>query len=217
MNKLLCPSMMCADFGNLEKEIFDLEEAGIDIFHLDIMDGSFVPNFGMGLQDVEYICKKANKPCDVHLMIDNPGNYVERFVALGANIIYIHPEADVHACRTLQKIKDAGAAAAIAINPGTSFESVQYLLELCDYVLLMSVNPGFAGQNYLNFVTDKFEIFVRRAKDYGGYKVMIDGACGSDQIKNLSAIGVEGFILGTSVLFGKNRSYKEICQELRKL
>lgn len=217
MEKLLCPSMMCANFGHLQQEIKDLEDAGIDIFHIDVMDGSFVPNFGMGLQDIEYICQIAKKPCDVHLMIQNPDQYIEMFADMGARIIYVHPETDKHITRTLQKIKDTGACAGIAINPGTSFEMVKECLYLVDYVLIMSVNPGFAGQKYLDFVTHKFKIFVDEASRFGGYKVMIDGACSPEKIAILSKMGVEGFILGTSALFGKGKSYKEVCQELRAL
>ena len=216
MKKLLCPSMMCANFGNLENEIRKLEESGIDIFHLDVMDGSFVPNFGMGLQDIEYICKTANKPCDVHLMVVNPGAYVKKFAQLGVKIIYVHPESDVHITRTLQMIKDAGAQAGIVVNPGTSYESVKETLSLVDYVLVMSVNPGFAGQKYLNFVDDKFKQFCAKKEEFG-YKVMIDGACSPERIAMLSSIGVEGFILGTSALFGKEKSYQEIIKELRGL
>ena len=217
MEKLLCPSMMCADFSSLKDEIENLEKSGIDIFHLDVMDGSFVPNFGMGLQDIEYICKTATKPCDVHLMIENPSKYIDKFAKLGVNIIYIHPETDSHACRTLQMIRDAGVKSGIAVNPGTSFETVKDLLYLCDYVMLMSVNPGFAGQKYLDFVTEKFEKFVDEAENYGGYDVMIDGACSPEKIHDLFKIGVKGFILGTSALFGKDKSYKEIIDELRGL
>ena len=216
MEKLLCPSMMCANFASLQKEIEDLEEGGIDIFHLDVMDGSFVPNFGMGLQDIEYICKTATKPCDVHLMIENPSKYVDKFASLGAKIIYIHPEIDPHACRTLQMIKDAGAKAGIAINPGTSFETVKDLLHLCDYVMLMSVNPGFSGQKYLSFVDEKLKQLCEKKKQYG-YKVMLDGACSPERIETLSKIGVDGFILGTSALFGKEKNYQEIIPELRQL
>ena len=217
MEKLLCPSMMCADFSSLKDEIENLENGGIDIFHLDVMDGSFVPNFGMGLQDIEYICKTATKPCDVHLMIENPSKYIDKFAKLGVNIIYIHPETDSHACRTLQMIRDAGVKSGIAVNPGTSFETVKELLHLCDYVMLMSVNPGFAGQKYLDFVSEKFKKFVDESENYGGYDVMIDGACSPEKIEKLSKIGVKGFILGTSALFGKGRSYKEIIDELRGL
>ncbi len=217
MKKLLCPSMMCANFGNLDKEVHELENSGIDIFHLDVMDGQFVPNFGMGLQDIEHICKIAKKPCDVHLMVINPSEYVEKFADIGCSIIYIHPETDMHACRTLQKIKDAGAQAGIAINPGTSFEMVENLLYLCDYVMIMSVNPGFAGQKYLDFVTRKFIRFVNESKNYGGYKVMIDGACSPERISQLSKVGVSGFVLGTSALFGKEKSFKKIILELQAL
>ena len=123
--KLLLPSMMCADFGHLSDEVNDLEIAGADGFHLDLMDGTFVPNYGMGLQDMAWICAHANVPCDVHMMVEQPGRYVRLFTELGARVIYVHPEADPHVARTLAAIRDAGAKAGIAINPGTSFAAVE--------------------------------------------------------------------------------------------
>lgn len=216
MYKLLCPSMMCANVANLEKEVKDLEESGIDIFHLDVMDGIFVPNFGMGLQDIEYIVNVSSKPCDVHLMVSKPSAYVQKFADIGVRIIYVHPETDWHITRTLQMIKDAGVKAGIAVNPGTSFETVKDILSLVDYVLVMSVNPGFAGQKYLSFVDHKFEQFCQMKKEYG-YQVMVDGACSPEKIKKLSKIGVDGFVLGTSALFGKDKNYTTLIEELREL
>lgn len=216
MDKLLCPSMMCADFSCLEREMLLLEEAGSDIFHIDVMDGRFVPNFGMGLQDIEYLCGHAKIPCDVHLMIEQPIQYVDKFADLGASIIYVHPESECHSARTLQKIHDRGVKAGIALNPGTNVEFVEPLLYLADYVLVMSVNPGFAGQKYIDFVDEKLERLLDRREKYG-YEVMLDGACSPERISVLSKKGVKGFVLGTSALFGKGRSYGEIMQELRVL
>lgn len=216
MEKLLCPSMMCADFGDLKGEVSRLEAAGADMFHLDMMDGQFVPNYGMGLQDVEYICSHASIPCDVHMMCLAPGNYVEKFAALGAKLIYIHAEADLHAARTMQKIRDAGAMAGLALNPGTGLGAVEPLLSLADYVLAMTVNPGFAGQKYLPFVDEKLLELAGKKEKYG-YKLVIDGACSPQVIQRLNPLGVDGFVLGTSALFGKGRSYAEIMPELRAL
>lgn len=216
MEKLLCPSMMCANFGNLELEVKMLEEGGVDIFHLDVMDGSFVPNFGMGLQDIEYIVSHTSKPCDVHLMVNKASDYIQKFADIGVQIIYVHPENDPHITRTLQMIRDAHVHPGLAINPGTSIETIQEALNLVDYVMVMSVNPGFAGQKYLNFVDHKFKQLCQMKEQYG-FKVMIDGACSPERIQTLSQIGVDGFILGTSALFGKVKSYQEICQELRQL
>ncbi len=216
MEKILCPSMMCAEYGNLKKEIFELENAGIDIFHIDIMDGHFVPNFGMGLQDTEFICKNAKKPVDIHLMIENPGNYVEKFADLGASIIYIHPETDVHAVRTLQKIADKKIKAGIAINPGTSVSAIEPLLDFADYVMVMCVNPGFAGQAYIPTVEKKIAELINLRSNYH-YKIVLDGACSPERIKKHSEMGVDGFVLGTSALFNKDSSYEEIIKELRSL
>lgn len=212
---LLCPSMMCGSFNNLEQEVKFLEAAGTDIFHIDIMDGKFVPNFGMGVQDVTAIRENTNKLIDVHLMISNPGDYVEMFADLGADIIYIHPEADIQAVRTLMKIKEKGKRSGIAINPGTSIQQIEELLPLIDYLMVMTVNPGFAGQKYLPFVDHKIKK-LSVLKNKHNFKLMVDGAISLSVIDRLSQMGVDGFVLGTSTLFGKKQSYKEILNSLKQ-
>lgn len=215
MEKLLCPSMMCANFGNLKQDTIDLDEAGTDIFHIDFMDGDFVPNYGMGLQDFELIRSVTNKLVDVHLMVNNPGKYVEKFADMGADIIYVHPESEVQIARTLDVIKNKGKKAGIALNPSTSVSSVKELLPIVDYVMVMTVNPGFAGQKFLDYTVDKIEELVTLSSVHN-FEVMVDGAISPDKVLELSEKGVTGFILGTSSLFGKEKSYKEIFNNLRK-
>lgn len=214
MEKLLCPSMMCADYGRLAEEIKELDEAGVDIFHCDIMDSTFVPNITMGLMDLKTIRKYTKKPVDVHLMIENPGEKVDWFLDAGADIVYIHPESERYVVKTLAHIKSRGAAAGIAINPDTSLATVEEMLNLCDYVMVMTVNPGFAGQKFIQFTKNKVRALAELKEKYG-FKLMIDGSCSLAVIEELSAMGADGFILGTSALFGKGRPYAEIIPELR--
>ena len=208
-----CASMMCADYACLRDEVAALEEGGIDGFHIDIMDGQFVPNFAMGLEDLRYIRRAAKKPLDVHLMIKKPDSYLKLFTDCNVDVIYVHPEADYHPSTTLQHIIEAGVTPGIAINPGTSIESVLELLYIVDRVLVMSVNPGHAGQIYLPYVGQKVERLLE-LKDKYKFKVYWDGACGMDKIETFAPKGVDGFILGTTVLFGKERPYGDILAEL---
>lgn len=218
MEKLLFPSMMCANFSSLEQEITDLNNADIDSYHIDIMDGKFVPNFGMGLQDLEFIRSATNKMIDIHLMIDNPSAYIDLFAEKGADIIYVHPEADVHVTRTIEHIRARGVKPGIAINPGTSVETIELLLGLVDYVMVMTVNPGFARQEYLSFVNTKIEKLIElKNETENTYQILVDGAISPNKVENLSKIGVDGFVLGTSSLFGKDDTYQTIIKQLREL
>lgn len=216
MKKLICPSLMCADFTNIKKEVTELDKAGVDIFHMDIMDGAFVPNMALGVEDYKSVRGLTNTPMDVHLMVNNPQNFVPIFANLGANIIYIHPEADPMPSRTLAGIKEADIHPGIAISPGTSIATIKELLPLVDYVLVMTVNPGFAGQSYLNYVNDKIKDLVDLKSRYQ-FDLMVDGAISPEKIKLLSGFGVNGFIVGSSSLFGKGREYSEIVEDLKSL
>ncbi|EKB55801.1 ribulose-phosphate 3-epimerase [Falseniella ignava] len=216
MNKIyLCPSMMCANFDDLKSEVNKLDLAGVDIFHIDIMDGTFVPNFAMGIGDIEAVRRNTTKPLDVHLMVSNPGRYIDLFLNMGVDIIYVHPESDPYIVRTIQKIKQSGVKVGIALNPETSIESVQYLLPMVDIVLIMTVPPGFSGQKYLNYIDEKIK-YVAKYKAKHDFKIFVDGAISANKIKTLRKIGVDGFVLGTSALFNKEEDYSELIEQYRK-
>lgn len=213
---LLLPSMMCADFLRLGEEVDELVEAGCDGFHLDVMDGHFVPNLGMGLGDVEAICGRSKVPCDVHLMSNHEPTTIDLLVKAGVQIVYVHQEAEPTINSTLLQIERLGARPGLVVDPGVNFETVETSLPVVDYVLVMTVNPGFSGQKYLDYVDEKLERFVA-AKEKYGYKVIIDGACSPAVIEKASKMGVDGAVLGTSAVFGKGRPYADIFKELREL
>lgn len=215
MKKLLCPSMMCANYDSLRKEVCQLDEAGIDIFHCDVMDGGFVSNMAMGIQDILCVRRNTKKMVDCHLMIEDPGTKLQMFLEAGVDLIYIHPEAERYVIKTLAEIKRNGIKAGLAINPDTSVETIEEMLNLVDYVMVMTVNPGFAGQKYMEFVTKKIKKLVQLKNRYS-YRLMIDGACSPQRIRDLGDLGCDGFILGTSALFGKEKAYKDVVSELRK-
>ena len=218
MNFELTASMMCADYGNLEREVKNLAEGGIDSFHIDIMDGRYVPNFAMSLNDMRYIASVSPKPLDVHLMIEHPNNRIDLFLnnLRQGDTVYIHPEAEYHPSTTLQSIINAGMVPGIAINPGTSVETVMEMLRIVKKVLVMSVNPGNAGQMFLPYVGKKITKLLSMKEDMD-FELYWDGACSADKILEFAPKGVKGFVLVTKSLFGKKRAYGETLQKIREL
>jgi ribulose-phosphate 3-epimerase len=207
MDMELSASMMCADYACLRDEVKNLEEAGIDIFHIDIMDGSFVDNFGMGYQDMKFIKNNTSKQVEAHLMVSKPYNYLDILFNLGIDIIYIHPEVDPDPATTIEKIHQHGAVAGIAINPGTSISTIEELLNTVDRVLVLGVNPGHAGRKYQDYVDRKIEKLLALKHEYD-FEIYMDGAVTIDRINRWSMSGVKGFVLGTATLFKNENDYK---------
>ena len=218
MDFQLMASMMCADYRNLQQEVEALDVGGIDSFHIDIMDGRYVPNYAMSLNDLRCIRSLTNKPLDVHLMVEHPNNTIEIFIKnlRVGDTIYIHPEAEYHPSTTLQKIINAGIVPGIAINPGTSFETVHEMLRIVKRILVMAVNPGNAGQMFLPYVGKKIEKLLS-VKDEMKFELYWDGACGADKIRTFAPMGVKGFVLGTTLLFGQPRPYGDTLKAIREL
>lgn len=214
MKKLLFASMMCSDFTDLKSEVKNLEKAGIDSFHCDVMDGIFVKNMTMGTLSVKAIKQLTDLMIDVHLMVEKPREVVDLYIDLGVDLIYIHPEAERYAIKTMQYLKEKGLKAGLAVNPETSYEEVKEILYEADYVMLMTVSPGFAGQKFLEFTEEKIKTFVKYKNKYN-YKLILDGACSEEVIEKFTKIGVDGFVLGTSALFENENSYIEQIEKIR--
>src|SRR5882672_11310808 len=169
----IAPSILSADFSRLAEEIQSVERGGAGVIHVDVMDGHFVPNITVGLPVVKAVSRSTSLPVDAHLMIDEPGRYAEQFVAAGARMVSVHVEADAHLHRTVMSIKSAGAQAGVVLNPATPIESLHEILSFVDYVLVMSVNPGFGGQKFITTALDKVRR-LRRIIDQRGLPVRIE-------------------------------------------
>lgn len=214
MNKVL-PSLLASDFSKLGEEIKTMEDAGADIFHLDIMDGQFVPNISYGLPVVEAISKASNIPLDVHLMTLNPDQFVDEFKAYGVDMLSFHIEATDHPHRVIQLIRSKGMKAGIALNPHTPIVAVKHLLGDADFVLIMTVNPGFGGQSFIEEGLEKIAELnsIKKEKNLE-FDIEVDGGINNDTAKLCKAQGANLLVSG-SYLF-KAEDKKATIEELRK-
>ena len=198
----IAPSILSADFARLGEEISAVERGGAGLLHVDVMDGHFVPNITIGLPVVKSLAAATRLPLDAQLMISEPGRYAEQFVAAGAKMVSVHVEADAHLHRTLMAIKGAGAQAGVAINPATPLGELEEAVEFADYILIMSVNPGFGGQRFINTALEKVRR-LRRMLDERRLKarIEIDGGIDLNNIGEVVAAGAEILVAG-SAIFG---------------
>ena len=199
----IAPSILSADFSRLGEEIELLDKSGADVIHIDVMDGHFVPNLNFGMPVVKAIRKYTKLPFDVHLMIENPAMYVKDFIDAGADIITVHYESDRHIDRTINLIKENGCKAGIVINPGTAVEAIKHLIPIVDMILIMSVNPGFGGQKFIEYSVEKIKE-VRTIADEVNKDLMIevDGGITTDNIKKVVAAGADVIVAGSAVFNG---------------
>ena len=218
MKKYLSASLMCADLTNLRSGIDELKNAGIDYLHIDIMDGSFVPNITLGFDLINAIKKITDIPLDVHMMVNEPSRFTDRMNLDENDIICVHYESDVHIHRTLELIKNKGVKAGIAINPHTPPESIKYLTDYIDMVLVMTVSPGFAGQKLFAAAERKTVEMCRLLNEWGcgNIPVEVDGNISLENGRKLSKCGADIFVLGTSSLFLKDKSISLAAEDFRK-
>ena len=200
----IAPSILSADFTKLGEEIRAIEAGGAGILHVDVMDGKFVPNITIGLPVVKSIRKHTNLPIDTHLMIDEPSRYAVEFVEAGANMVSVHVEVDHHLQRTLTAIREAGAQAGVAINPATPLIALEEALPFADFILLMSVNPGFGGQKFISTSLDKLRRLKMMIREKSlTTRIEIDGGIDEHNINEIVTAGAEIIVAGSAV-FGKN-------------
>ena len=201
--KLLCPSILNLAIDNIREEVVKLDATDMDIYHVDLMDGTFVPNFGMSVREL------AHKLIDCHMMVMNPHNYIEKVAQAGADIIYIHPESELIPSATLELIQLQGKKTGLILNPCTTLESVKDMLPITDYVMIMAVNPGFAGREFMPYTRQKFIELNRYREDGGATREVI-----SDLYHNC---GVEGFVLGKQELFFQKEDYAACIDRIRAI
>ncbi|MFL0246994.1 ribulose-phosphate 3-epimerase [Candidatus Clostridium stratigraminis] len=210
----IAPSILSADFSILGSEVSELEKYGADFIHIDVMDGKFVPNITFGPPVIKSIKKYSRLPFDVHLMIEEPSRYIEDFVKAGADIITVHYEADKHIDRTINYIKSFNVKAAVALNPGTPVSNIKDILKELDMVLIMSVNPGFGGQKFIDYSKDKIKELREMANSNNSeFLIEVDGGIDKNNIGQIVQSGANVIVAGSAVF--KNHTIKENILDLR--
>jgi ribulose-phosphate 3-epimerase len=215
-SKLIAPSMLAADFGNLQRDTEMVNNSDADWFHIDVMDGHFVPNISYGMPVIQAIKKHATKPLDVHLMIEKPERYIEEFAKVGADIITVHYESTVHLHRTLTQIEDAGCKAGVVLNLTTPINVLEDILPKCYMVLLMSINPGFGGQKFEDITYNRIKKLRKMANEQGlNTRIEIDGGVTDKNIKQLVDSGADTFVAGSHVF--KSANPTETIKQLKTI
>ena len=212
----IAPSILSADFTKLADEIAAVEKGGATVLHVDVMDGHFVPNITIGLPVVKSLRKATKLTIDTHLMIEEPNRYAVKFVEAGADMVSVHVEADVHLQRTLVAIREAGAKAGIAINPATPLSALEEALPYADFVLLMSVNPGFGGQSFIPTSVDKLRRLKKMISDRGlDVRIEIDGGIDSHNVAEIVASGADIVVAGSAV-YGRGNATDSVKELIEK-
>lgn len=212
----LSPSLLSANFAELKKDIKELEKGGADYLHLDVMDGNYVPNISFGAPIIKSVKKVTNLPLDLHLMIDKPERFIKDFVDAGADIITVHGESTIHLHRVIQMIKGFGIKAGVSLNPSTTLESLKYVIDDLDLILIMSVNPGFGGQSFIPAMKDK----IKETRDLIDEKSLdiileVDGGVKIANIKEIVGLGADLIVVGSDIfkaddLESRVREFKDL-------
>ena len=212
----IAPSVLAADIGQLAKEVGAVEKAGADLIHVDIMDGHFVPNISFGPDVVKTIRSLTSLPLDVHLMIKPVDPFIDAFIDAGANMLSVHPESGEHLHRTLQKIKSRGVKAGVVLNPATPIEAVQYVLDNIDFVLVMTVNPGFGGQKFIASQLEKIRTLKELFKERGlNIPIEVDGGITAETAPQAIEAGADILVAGTAIFGQDEKDYAEMISALR--